>query len=276
MVIKKTRAAYVFLPGKQWFSRAAVALMVACAGTLLMMSKAGNPTATQIRTDITDIVAPILAVASSPMDSLHDAGTWLSEMSQLRDENAMLKTQNRQLLQWQAAAKEMENENHSLRELMKVVPSQKSSYITARFVSDVGGPYMHSALVNGGSSQGIKKDEAVINENGLLGRVIDIGDNSARILLLGDINSRVPVVTEQTQEKSILSGNNSDWPTLAYLPATAKIAIGERVITSGDGGIFPPGIPVGVVISAEAGMVKVQPFADAAKAEYVSVIDYAF
>jgi len=276
MVIKKTRAAYVLLPGKQWLNRAGVALLVTFSVSLLMMSKSGNPAAERIRTDITDIMTPVLAVASSPMDSLHDAGTWFKEISQLREENARLQYQNAQLLQWQTAAKEMEVENRSLRNLLKVVPSQKSTYITARLVSDVSGPYVHSALINGGSESGIKKDEAVTNENGLIGRVITVGAGSARVLLLSDINSHVPVITEHTQEKSILAGNNTEWPTLSYLPATSNVAVGERIVTSGDGGIFPPGIPVGVVTSVEAGAVKVQLFSDVAKAKYVSVVDYAF
>jgi rod shape-determining protein MreC len=135
---------------------------------------------------------------------------------------------------------------------------------------------VHSALVNGGSSSGIKKDEAVTDEDGLLGRVISTGAGSARVLLLSDINSHVPVMAEHTQEKSILSGNNTDWPMLTYLPANSKIEVGERIVTSGDGGIFPPNVPVGVVTAIEDGKVKVQLFADVAKAEYVSVIDYAF
>ncbi len=276
MTIKKPHTVYLPLPGKQWLGRAGVALMVTFALTLLMMSKANNPAAQRLRTNITDMAAPVLAVASSPMDALYNAGMWLTDMSQLREQNVFLKNQNIELLQWQSAAKEMEAENRSLRSLLNVVPPKKNSYITARIVSDLGGPYVHSALVGGGSAQGIKKDEAVTNENGLIGRVIDVGAASARVLLLSDINSRVPVVTEHSQEKSILAGNNSEWPTLSYLAVGSKVVVGERVVTSGDGGIFPPGIPVGVVTAVEAGEVRVQPFADAAKAEYVSIIDYAF
>ena len=276
MALKKTRAAYVFLPGRQWVGRAGVALLVTCSVTLLMMSKSGNPAAIRLRDNITDIVTPVLAVASSPLDSVHNAGVWLAEMSQLREQNIVLQEQNRQLLKWQGAAKEMEAENHSLRSLLNVVPLQKSAYTTVRLVSDVSGPYVHSALINGGNDNGVKKDQAVINENGLLGRVVTTGTNSARVLLLSDINSRVPVVTEHTQEKGILTGNNTDFPALSYLPATSNIAVGERLVTSGDGGIFPPGIPVGTVTSVKGGTIKVQLFADVTKAEYVSVVDYAF
>jgi rod shape-determining protein MreC len=241
-----------------------------------MMSKSGNPAAERIRSDITDIVTPVLTVANSPLDTIHDAATWFKEMSRLREENSTLQYQNRQLLQWQAAAKELDADNHSLRNLLNVIPSKNSSYITARIVSDVSGPYLHAALIDGGNDTGVKKDEAVTNENGLIGRVISTGANSSRVLLLSDINSHVPVVSEHTQEKSILTGNNTDLPTLSYLRPTNSIAVGERIVTSGDGGIFPPGIPVGVVTSVEGGVVKVDLFADVAKAKYVNVVDYAF
>jgi rod shape-determining protein MreC len=240
------------------------------------MSQSGNPAAERLRTAITDTLIPVLEVAARPIDAIAGAGAWLTEMARLHAENIALKNQNLQLLKWQAVAKDMEAENQSLRALLKVVPSQSHSFVTARIVSDLGGPYVHSALINGGSQSGIKKNQAVMNENGLVGRVVEVGETSARVLLLSDINSRVPVIAESVHEKSILSGNNEAEPTLSYLAAGSKIAVGERIVTSGDGGIFPAGIPVGVVTSIENNVVRVQPFADPARIEYISAVDYSF
>jgi len=180
------------------------------------------------------------------------------------------------LLKWQAQAKAMDAENRALRALLNVVPARKSSYITARLVSDVGGPYVHSALINGGTDNGILKDQAAISDNGLLGRVVDVGATSSRVLLLNDINSRVPVVTESSHEKSILVGNNTDTPTLSYIGGESRIRVGERIVTSGDGGVFPEGIPVGVVTSVSKGAVKVQPYVDPTRVQYISVVNYSF
>ena len=275
MATKKIRSQSVLLPGKHWFYRASVVMMVTCSMALMIMSKTNNPAVERLRTNVMDGVAPLLGLASSPMDAIHNAGTWLGEMSRLRSENVALKNENVELLKWQAQAKAMDAENKSLHALLNVVPSHKSSYTTARVVSDLGGPYIHSALINGGSDNGIKKDQAAISDNGLLGRVVDVGTSSARILLLNDINSHVPVVAEGSHEKSILVGNNSDNPTLSYISGESKIKVGDRIITSGDGGIFPEGIPVGVVTSVK-GTVKVQPYVDATHVEYVSVVDYSF
>ena len=151
MANKKIRSQSVLLPGKQWFYRASVVMMVTCAMALMVMSKTNNPAVTKLRTHVMDAVTPLLSVASRPMDTFHSFGTWLGEMSRLREENVALKNENVELLKWQAQAKALEAENKSLHALLNVVPSQKSSYITARVVSDLGGPYIHSALINGGN-----------------------------------------------------------------------------------------------------------------------------
>ena len=251
--------------------------MLTTAGiALLVMSKTNSPAVSRLRTQVTDLAVPLLTAAASPMDAVHNAGVWVGEMMKLREENLALKNTNAELLKWQQKAKTMEMENKALRSLLNVVPANKASFITARIVSDMGGLYMHSALINGGESSGIKKDQAVVSDSGLLGRVVDAGNNSARVLLLNDINSRVPVMAEDSHEKSILVGNNTDHPTLAYLTADSKIRVGDRIVTSGDGGIFPEGVPVGVVTGISKNAVSVQPYVDATSAQYVSVINYAF
>jgi rod shape-determining protein MreC len=264
------------LPGKGVIRRASRTLLVTAALALFAMSKTGNPAAANIRLTILDVVTPVIAVAASPFDAVADLGDWFSGMVAMRAENVTLKNQNLQLLQWQAMAKRMEAENASLKRLMNVVPAQKTHYTTLHMVSDLGGPYAKSALLNGGKDQGVKADQAVINEDGLVGRVIESGQSSARVLLISDINSRVPVMAERTRQKTILAGNNAGLPTLSYLAGNNDIQIGDRIVTSGDGGIFPAGIPVGIVASASGSTVAIQPYADVSRAEYVSAIDYSF
>ncbi|MDE3015685.1 MAG: rod shape-determining protein MreC [Pseudomonadota bacterium] len=276
MVVKKSRPTYFPLPGKAWFHRAGLLLMAVSALALMVMSKTRNPGVEKLRGGITDVMAPVLETVARPLDALHDAGAWVTDMSRLRAENTLLRNRNIQLLRWQAAARDMEDENRSLRALLNVLPAEKNHYVTARVVSDLGGPYVHSALIDGGSAGGIRKDQAVINENGLVGRIVDVGASSARVLLLTDINSRIPVIAERANEKSILAGNNSALPSLSYLSGDSRISVGDRIVTSGDGGVFPKGIPVGIVTSVDKEAVSVQPFVDPSRVEYVSVIDYAF
>lgn len=276
MPARKPQFVLITLPAMAWLKRAFQLVLVAAGLILLSLSKAGNPAAIKLRASVLDIVTPVMTVVASPFDSLMAAGQWMNEFADTRAENIALKNENLRLLEWQAAAKRLEAENQSLKSLMNVVPAHKGSYITAKMVADVATPFSQSALINAGAAQGVKADQAVINEAGLVGRVMEAGENSARVLLLADVNSRIPVVTEKSRQKSILTGNNAALPVLSYLLPNHDIALGERVVTSGDGGIFPAGVPVGVVASVDGNAVSVQPFADIARVEYVSIIDYKF
>ena len=88
---------------------------------------------------------------------------------------------------------------------------------------------------------------AAVNERGLVGRVIEVGRRSARVLLLTDFNSRVPVMVEPSRDQAILAGDNSREPGLIFLPLNPRMAVGQRVVTSGRGGVLPPGLAVGMV-----------------------------
>ena len=271
---QRSKAYYLsIVPSKQAVSRATFLLLATAGISLVVMGKTGNPIVGKLRMGLADAVAPVLSVAARPIDAVMDAGRWFSEMAALRQENIALKNQNINLRQWQLRAQAMEEEDKALRKLLKVVPPRTAAYITAPVVSDVGGPYVHAALLAGGTETGIEKDRAVINESGLVGRVIEAGANSARVLLLRDINSRVPVMAESANEKSILMGNNAELPTLSYLSVNSRIAVGDRIVTSGDGGVYPKGIAVGKVVSTEGGVVKVQPFVDATRLDFVTVVD---
>mgnify|MGYP002785393146 CR=1 FL=1 len=271
----KSVSTRAFLPSKQWTGRAGVFFMICASLALFAMNKAENPAIIKLRTSVADAVVPVLGVLASPVEAVRSAEAWVAEMATLREENIRLKNENIQLAKWQAVAREMETENTALRNMLHVVPQQKYSYITARVVTDLSGPFAHAALLNGGNAQGIRQDQAVMTADGLIGRVVEAGERSARVLLLTDINSRVPVMTEVSREKSILVGAGHDMPSLSYLGAASQIAVGERVVTSGDGGIFPPGIPVGVVVSVD-GAVKVKPLVNPSKVTFVSAIDYTF
>lgn len=273
---RKPASYTALLPSAAWLRRAFILFLASAGLILLSMSKSGNPAAERLRTHILDIATPVIAVVASPFDAIAAAGEWVVDFSRTRAENILLKNQNLQLLEWQAQAKRMEAENRALKSLLNVVPAKKHSYISARLVAASGGPFAHSALLAGGSRDGVKADQAVINENGLIGRVVEAGETSARVLLLNDINSRVPVMSERTREKSMLTGTGAAQPVLNYLPATHGLEAGDRLVTSGDGGIFPAGLPVGTVAAVEGRRVVVQPFADISRAEFVSAVQYSF
>ena len=154
------------------------------------------------------------------------------------------------------------------------MPPAQTHFITAQIISEHGSAFSSTALVNAGSAHGISKNQAVISERGLVGRVIDAGKHSSQVLLLTDMNSRIPVMNERTREKMILVGKNASLPVLTYVASDNAGKKGDRIITSGDGGVFPKNIAVGTVKNIDSSAMQVELFANMSDIEYVSVVEY--
>ncbi len=255
--------------------RILVFLLITLSLALLIASKTHNANTGKLRMLIADATVPIVNLLAKPADAIAAGEHWVNEMMALRENNRVLTENNTRLLQWQSVAKELQSENDKLRALLKFAPVGKSAYTSARIAIDPGSPYVHSALITSGSNQGVQEDSAVINENGLVGRIVDVGKKTSRVLLLTDMNSRIPVVSETSRERAIAGGGNGDQLSLLYLPENSTITAGETIVTSGDGGVLPPGLPVGIVTKVEKGGVTVKPFVDWYHLEYVSIVDFS-
>lgn len=261
-------------PFRLFVQRFAFLSLVLASFGLMVFGKADPDTVARLRTTVTDTVAPILDALSRPTGAISNATTTVQEMADLRAENQRLRDENARLLEWQTAARHLQSQNESLRSLLNFVPIPPPSHITARVIADPGGPFAQSVLLNVGERDGVTKGQAVISGEGLVGRVAMVGNRSTRVLLLTDINSRIPAVIESSRARGILTGDNGDQARLLFLPVNAAIAPGERVVTSGHGGVFPPGLPIGVVSSVADGVVRVQPFLRRHRLEYARVVDY--
>lgn len=264
------------LSSRHWAPRLTLLFILTFGATVMVLSRSNSAFVSSVRSTMTDVLVPVLSVAAKPVDAVRDAKLWLSDMADMRSQNLALKNHVQSLTQWQAIANSLQAENDALRKLISIVPGGKTSYVAARVVSESGGPYVRTALINAGAEDGVAANQAVIGGEGLVGRVVESGQTSARVLLLTDINSRVPVMGEISRERSIATGNNSRELTLDYVEAGSKMEAGERIVTSGDGGVFPPGIPVGVISGISGNIVTVKPLADWARMEYVSVVAYEF
>jgi rod shape-determining protein MreC len=192
----------------------------------------------------------------------------------LRVENSRLRDDKARLLQWQAVARRLETENKALQSLLNFAPGPKASFVTTRVIADSSGVFAHSLVVNAGSRGGIAKGQAVITGDGLIGRIAGVGVRSARILLISDINSRIPVLVGTARIRAILAGDNSNRPHLIHLPAGVSVLPGDRVVTSGHGGAFAPDLPIGAVASVGDGGIEIRPFVERNRLEYVRVIDF--
>ncbi len=254
--------------------RFALALLVITAFGAMLIGKADTVLVEQARVWALDLASPALEAIARPVAAANRVIADLKEFASLRQENARLREENARLLAWQTAARRLENENDRLRELAHFREGPEASFITARIVGDSVSAYVRGALLNVGRKAGVTPGQAVVTGEGLAGRVAEVGDNSARVLFVTDVNSRLPVLVERTRERAILVGDNSPQLRLTLLQGVQGVQRGDSIVTSGDGGSFPVGIPVGEVVQSGEGHVRVRPFADFSRLEFVRVVDY--
>lgn len=200
-----------------------------------------------LRTQAGDTLEPILSVVGKPIQNIslffHD----MSSLTKLQAENLRLEQENLRLREWYQTALLLDSENKALRQLLNLKVDPEYDHVSARVLADTGNAYVKSLLVNLGSTEGVKKGAAVLSGDGLIGRIVEAGEKTSRILLVTDINSRVPVVVEDTGQHAIMAGANEYAPRLIHESQDSRIAEGARLITSGFGGLYPHGIPVGQV-----------------------------
>jgi rod shape-determining protein MreC len=259
---------------KAWLHRFTFVLLFGAALALMVLGRSDSPLVERARVVVADALTPIMDALAQPLASVRHVYDNARELLSLREENALLREQQARLLQWQEVARELQAENQALRQLLKFTPDRKADYVAARVVADNGGAFVRSVLVAAGARDGVRKGDAAATGEGLVGRVAEVGQRSARVLLLTDINSRIPVVIERSRDQGILAGDNSDNPRLLYLSHGSLLQPGDRVVTSAAGGAFPPGLPVGVVKSTDNGVVIIQLFVDWDRMEYLRLIDY--
>ncbi|MSO75070.1 MAG: rod shape-determining protein MreC [Alphaproteobacteria bacterium] len=273
MRFSRARPFSFILPGRALVQRFAFALLIGAAIALMIISQSESGALERIRARVTDLATPVVAFFARPSATISDVVEHVESLAALREENASLTVANDRLMRWQTLALRLQRENDELRQSLKVVPDPRASYVTARIVGEAGGPFVRTALLGAGERDGVKKGQVVLGGHGLIGRIVDVGSGSARVLLITDLNSRVPVFIGANRARAVLAGDNSDTPRLEFLGAEVGIEPGDRVVTSGEGGVFPPGLPVGTIALVSEGEVEVRPYASWDRLEFVSVLN---
>jgi len=228
-----------------------------------------------LRAGTADVFAPVLEFVSQPLQRGSLFVQDVTGLAALQAENEQLREENVRLREWYQTAMLLEAENKSLRELLNVKLDPQHSFITARVIADSGNAYVKSLLLSAGKSDGVEKGQAVLSGEGLVGRIVEAGQRTSRILLVNDVNSRVPVVVQDTLQHAVMAGTNGTYPRLIHLSQDTKILEGARIMTSGYGGVFPPGLPVGKVVLKKDGVRRVALFADLDRMLYVRCVKKA-
>lgn len=249
--------------------------LIVAAIAILLLGKADRDAVEDLRLQVSGAVAPILEVLGSPVDAVAKGLETIDQWRAVGRENARLRAENSQLQQWQALAEQLESENIELKQLLNYVPDPSAHFVTARVVADHGGAFAESLLINAGSQHSVARGQVVTNNEGLVGRVIGVAPRAARVLLLTDLNSRVPVFVGHARVRAILAGDNTDRPKLIHIEPGSPITAGDRVVTSAITRSFPPGLPVGVVAETDGLEISVAPLFERSRLEYVRVVAYA-
>lgn len=260
------------IPFDLWGGRGASLLFLMFSLALFVVSVFRPVLLEDMRGDVVDRFAPVLEAVSYPFAQASEFISGVTGMAALRAENMQLSRENTRLREWYQTALMLQAENQSLKDLLHVKVETQHSFITARVIADGGGSFVKSVLVAAGDDDGVGKGQAVLSGEGLVGRIVESGHRAARVLLLTDYNSRVPVTVEGSRQRAILAGDNSDTPVLLYMPPDSSVPDGARIVTSGIGGVFPTGLPVGVVVSTLDGRKAVRLSADISRLMHVRIV----
>lgn len=247
-------------------------LLVFVSTALMLLSRLDHSMLGDVRWQIASWMTPVFKTAMIPVEPIREMGHAISTQVSLQDEVDRLRKENQKLGSWEWRARQLEAKLAGLEAIAKVVPEQKLDFITSRVIADSSGAFVHNVTIDAGRVRKVKCGYPVVNADGLIGRVVDIGPNAARVLLATDLNSRIPVVVGPKAVRAIMAGDNSSRPRLIYIPDGAKISPGDDVSTSGQGGLFPIGLRLGVV--AEGAKPRVALRANLDRLDYVSVLFY--
>lgn len=250
-----------------------IALVLVCLG-LMLLSRLDHSYVRAARTAVADVAAPVLEAARGPLEpvrwGLHQASSYFAMVERFDN----LERQNQELQHWKWRARELERQLEDLSALARAVNETDLPTVTARVIASTPGTMGNAVLLRVGRSHKVLGGHAVIDAGGLVGRVIEASDASARVLLITDLKSRIPVHVGAGRVRGLMMGDNGPLPRLAYLPENAGIKAGDPVVTSGVGGILPRGLRIGEVITVGTRL-AVRPHARLDALDYVSVLLYA-
>ncbi|MFV2002034.1 MAG: rod shape-determining protein MreC [Paracoccaceae bacterium] len=239
---------------------------------LFLFWRIDSPRAERYRAALIDQVVPSFSWALVPVTKLAGMVEDFQSYARIYDQNQELRRELQQMKAWKEAALQLEQKNAKLLDLNNVRLDPKLSYITGVVLADSGSPYRQSVLLNIGERDGIVDGWATTDGLGLVGRISGVGRKSARVILLTDSNSRIPVTIQPSGQKAILTGDNSSAPPIDFLESPELVRPGDRVVSSGDGGVFPADLLVGQVALGPGGKLRVRLSADYERLEFLRVL----
>ena len=198
-----------------------------------------------LRSAVKDTIYRGSVVVSYPTKGFADLASFFHNHINLYNNYNELKKENNILKNNISKYNYIELENNQLRKLIDEQVTSPGNLVSARVIIDKQSPYLNSFIINSGSNKNLKNGMAALDGKNFIGRIVDVNFFSSRVLLVSDLNSKIPVIIEPSGHHAILTGHGKNLPSLEYLPESHKIKDGDIVFTSGKEGVFFPGTPIG-------------------------------
>lgn len=252
--------------------RLLVGILVLVFFALFVLWRIDSPRVERMRADLIDRFVPSFEWALVPVTKTIDMIEGFQSYQRIYEQNQELRRELRQMQTWKEAALQLGQENAKLLDLNKVRIDPRYTYITGVVMADSGSPFRQSVLVNVGERDGILDGWAAMDGVGLVGRISGVGQNTSRIILLTDSNSRLAVTVQSSGQRAILSGDNTARPPLEFIESPELVRPGDRVVSAGDGGVFPPGLLIGQVAMGPDRRLRVVLAADYERLDFLRVL----
>ncbi|PIE13360.1 MAG: rod shape-determining protein MreC [Rhodobacterales bacterium] len=249
----------------------AAILILACTAVFLVW-RIDSPRVERFRAQVIDRVMPSFGWAMAPVTGAVNLVRDFQSYQQVVEQNQELRRELARMKAWKEAAVQLRDENARLLDLNKVQLDPRLTFVTGVVVADSGSPFRQSVLLNIGARDGILDGWATMDGIGLVGRISGVGRNTSRVLLLTDATSRVPITIQPSGQLALLVGDNTLAPAVEFLENPDLVRAGDRVVSSGDGGVFPAGILIGQVAIDPGGRMRVRLAADNERLEFLRVL----
>lgn len=243
-----------------------------CLFGLFLVWRIDSPRVERFRAQVIDTVVPSFDWAMAPVTGMVNLVEDFRSYQRIHRQNQELRRELQQMKAWKEAALQLEQENARLLDLNNVQLDPRLTFVTGKVMADSGSPFRQSVLINVGARDGIMDGWAAMDGLGLVGRISGVGETTSRVILLTDTSSRIPVTVEPSGQQALVSGDNTPAPTISFLENADRVRPGDRVVTSGDGGVFPAGLHVGQLSEDPGGRLRVRLAADYERLEFLRVL----
>jgi rod shape-determining protein MreC len=250
-------------------------IVIALAVVLVLLGKAQSGLFDKARTHVTDMMAPVLEKVRAPVAGFDRWMGSITEIFSVYEQNLKLKEENARLRQWRNVAIVLEGRVGRYQQLLHAVPDPKMNAVLAKVIGRANRPFLETMILDAGREDHALPGQAVVDPRGMIGRIYLTGSRTSWVILLTDLNSRIPVTVAPGNIQAIMAGDNSPMPSLDMVSHTVTLHAGDQVTSSGDGGLLPAGLPIGTVVADGQGGFRVALLSDAAAAQDVEILNFS-